>query len=163
MPEDHLKLILLSSNPLQIHLYTLLTLCFYTLIRPRETLTLCWKHILLNKKYVHVPLSKNDQFGVGTYVTLLPPALLAISSLSAATNHSPNDLVFPIRQEVLNPWLQAKCSALNLPLYNWYATKHGGATYLALLGWSLPHIQSHGRWHSKEAAQAYIHAPVRPA
>jgi len=63
-------------------------------------------------------------------------------------------------QSSLNPWLESKCQSLALPHYTWYCLKHGGATFLALSGWSLECIKQHGRWKSVEAARIYIHAPV---
>jgi len=158
--EDQINSILDTFNHLQLHHYALLPVSFYTLVRPREILFLRWHHVFLTKKYIWLPVSKNDQEGAGTYVRLLPPALAALTYLNTNTHHSPSDLVFPVNQSSLNGWLEAKCSAANVPPYNWYAIKHGGATHLALCGWSIDQIQAHGRWKTREAARVYIHAPI---
>ena len=158
--EEQIQTLLQNFNPLQLHHYALLPVSFYTLVRPREILFLRWQHIFLDKKYIWLPISKTDQEGNGTYVRLLPPALSALLYLHENTAHTPNDLVFPVNQASLNGWLEVKCKAANVPPHNWYAIKHGGATFLALAGWSLDQIQAHGRWKTCEAARVYIHAPL---
>jgi integrase len=157
---DHLNALLSTFNPLQLEHYVLLVASFYTLIRPKEILYLTWETLFLKYKYIWLTLSKTDQEGAGTYVRLLPPAFDALSLLSSSTSHQPSDKIFPINQATLNPWLEAKCKQANVPSYTWYALKHGGATFLALSGWSISQIQSHGRWKTEAATRTYIHAPT---
>jgi len=157
---DHLTALFSNFTLLQIHHYVLLALSFYTLIRPKEILAIKWQHLFLDKKYIWLPSSKTDQEGQGQYVHLLPPAHHAIATLYSCTSHNPHELIFPICQSQLNDWLHSKCQAANIPFFTWYALKHGGATYLALCGWSLKRITLHGRWKSKETAKIYIHAPL---
>ena len=158
--ENQITLLLSNFTHLQLHHYALLPVSFYTLVRPREILFPRWQHVFLDKKYIWLPISKNNQEGAGTYVRLLPPALNALNYLYNNTSHAPSDLVFPLSQSSLNSWLEIKCHAANVPPYNWYAIKHGGATHLALCGWSLDQIQAHGRWKTREAARVNIHAPL---
>ena len=160
VPVEHLHALEAAFNPLQLEHYCFLTLSFWSLVRPKEILHLKWHHVFLSKAYMWMPWSKTDQEGRGTYVTLLPPALRCLSLLCISKAHTQNDPVFLLDQCSLNPWLESKCAALNLPKYNWYALKHGDATQLALLGWPLRKIQQHGRWKTKESARRYIHAPV---
>lgn len=155
-----LNTLLSTISPLQLHHSTLLTLSFYTLIRPKEILHLKWSNAFLEHQYIWLTYSKTDQEGAGTYVKLLPPALNALNTLSTAVSHSPSDLIFPINQSTLNDWLITKCKQANVPQYTWYALKHGGATFLALSGWTLAQIQAHGRWKTTKAALIYIHAPL---
>lgn len=163
MPLDHLLAILGTFAPVQEVYFCLLILSFFTLVRPAEILFLQWKHIDIKNKYISLPWSKNDPYGAGTYVRLLPAAMSAINRLTRVYDGVPpqNSLIFPIKQNSLNPWLAAKCAGLGLPTYTWYALKHGGATYLALNGWSLSDICDHGRWKSAASAKIYIHAPVK--
>jgi integrase len=163
MPVEHLVQIMGTFQEVQLQYYCLLCISFYTLVRPAEILFLKWKHIDFNNKFVTLPWSKNDQFGDGTYVSLLPPALSAFRRLANAYDGMPppNALIFPIKQDTLNGWLAAKCAQLGLPHYTWYALKHGGATYLALTGWNYRQIMNHGRWKCKASAKVYIHAPVK--
>lgn len=159
----HLHTILATFSAVQEVYYCLLVVSFFTLVRPAEILFLKWKHINFLDCYIWLPWSKNDPYGARTCVTLLNPAFLALKKLASSYNHHPpqNSHVFPIAQSSLNQWLAAKYKLLNLPCYTWYATKHGGATFLALLGWSLPDIKDHGRWKSKASAKIYIHAPIK--
>jgi integrase len=157
---DHINSILSTFTPLQLHQYVLLIASFYTLIRPKEILYLTYANLFLKEKYIWLTLSKTDQEGAGTYVKLLPPALDALTFLAKSIPHTPQDKIFPINQATLNPWLESKCKHVNVPTYTWYALKHGGATYLALSGWSINQIKNHGRWKTEVATRTYIHAPI---
>jgi integrase len=155
----HLNLLLTLWDPLQIHLWTLLVLSFFTLVRPAEILNMRWRHVFFAQKYIWLPWSKTDPEGDGTYVSLLPPALQALDALYSSSRRppGPDSFIFPITASSL----ASKCERLHLPTYTWYHLKHGGATYLALLGWPIPRIMLHGRWKVERSARGYIHAPVR--
>lgn len=163
MPEEHLSRIMKEYTVVQNLYFCLIVISFYTLVRPAEILFLRWKHINMKKRYIWLPWSKNNPYGAGTYVRLLPPAYNTFAILAADYDGEPpaNNIVFSMKQDSLNKWLQAICTRIGLPPYTWYATKHGGATYFALLGWTLRKIQAHGRWKSKASAKTYIHAPVK--
>lgn len=147
----------------QLHYWVLLIMSFYTLVRPAEILHMKWGHMFLKEKYIYLPWSKNDPEGEGTYVTLLPLALEALTRLknSLARPPSPVDTVFPLPPDSLNPWLASQCEKAGVGPYTWYHLKHGGATFLALKGWSFERIKAHGRWKSDVAARLYIHAPTK--
>ncbi len=100
----------------------------------------------------------------GTYTFLFPEAINAFRDLLSVLPHPPhpNDKVFNINYTTLNPWLHSLCARLQLPDYNWYSLKHGGATWLATCGWSIRQIMEHGRWKSESSARIYIHAPILP-
>lgn len=159
---DDLNALLSLWSDVQLEYWVLVVLSFFTLVRPVEILFLEWSHVFLDKKYLWLPWSKNDPEGDGTYVTLLPQALDALSRhLSAlARPPSPTDKVFSVPYASLNPWLASKCARAGIGPYTWYHFKHGGATHLALLGWSFARIKEHGRWKSERSARIYIHAPV---
>ena len=121
-----------------------------------------WGHVFFKEEYIYLPWSKNDPDGEGTYVTLLPEALHALTRLQDSLRHPPKpaDKIFSIPQSSLNPWFAAQCLKARVGPYIWYHLKHGGATHFALLGWSFSKIKRHGRWKSDQAARVYIHAPV---
>jgi integrase len=146
MPVEHLLAIMGSFSEVQLQYFCLLCISFYTLVRPAEIMFLKWKHVNFDNKFVTLPWSKNDPYGEGTYVFLLDPALAAFQRLANAYNGIPlqDELIFPIKQATLNGWLARKCEQLQLPRYTWYALKHGGATYLTLIGWSYRQIMNHG-------------------
>lgn len=150
-------------SEVQLPHWVLLTLSFFTLVRPSEILHIKWGEIFLPEKYVYLPWSKNDPEGNGTYVTLLPQAHEALSRLLQSLPRPPHkkELVFPeMDLSKMNSWLESQCTKAGLPHYTWYHLKHGGATYLALLSWSFERIRRHGRWKSEASAKLYIHAPV---
>lgn len=157
---DEIKAILALWSPLQAHFFTCLILSFFTLVRPHELLAITWKDVDWQHRHVQLPISKNDPFSRGTFVHLLPTAYNALLNIRPQ-NPNPDQPVLLINYNQLNPWLSSKCKAARVTDYNWYALKHGGATYFALIGWTLSRIQQHGRWKSPESARVYIHAPVR--
>jgi integrase len=145
----------------QIEWFALLVVSFYTLVHPSELLDITWKNVDFVNSYLTIPWSKNDQEKKGTYVRLLPPALLALQILAEYIGHTPPySKIFCMEVSQLNPWFQSICKRALVQPYNWYALKHGGATYFAICGWTLKEITVHGRWKSKKSAKAYIHAPV---
>ncbi len=146
----------------QLPYWTLLILSFYTLVRPQEILSMKWAQVFFAEKYIYLPWSKNDPDGEGTYVRLLPQAFDALSRLYHSHNTPPNpsSRIFHMPQTALNPWLSATCKLASVGPYTWYHLKHGGATHLALSGWTFAQIKNHGRWKSDQAARIYIHAPV---
>eukprot|EP01113_Clastostelium_recurvatum_P013643 TRINITY_DN17283_c0_g1_i1.p4 TRINITY_DN17283_c0_g1~~TRINITY_DN17283_c0_g1_i1.p4 ORF type:complete len:151 (+),score=24.23 TRINITY_DN17283_c0_g1_i1:1086-1538(+) len=121
-----------------------------------------WQHVNFERGYLWIPISKNDPNAVGTYVTLFPSVLASLRRYRATLppNLPPTTKLFSIHKSVVNPWLKRICTDLQLPPYTWYSFKHGGATWLALCGWTLPMITTHGRWKSKHMALVYIHCPV---
>lgn len=159
-PEDLNKLLALWS-PLQVHYFACLVLSYFTIVRPHELLAITWRDIDWTYKHITLPISKNDPLARGTFVRLVPQALSALQELCSIRTPNPEESVLPINYEQLNPWLASKCKAAGIRTYNWYALKHGGATYFALCGWTLKRITQHGRWKSEESARVYIHAPVR--
>ena len=146
----------------QLPFWVLLTLSFFTLVRPAELKALKWGHIFIPEKYIYLPWSKNDPDGEGTYVHLLPLALQAVCRLreSLPTPPAPTQLVFDLPKDRLNRWLKSQCEKAQVGPFTWYHLKHGGATFLALQGWSFTKIKAHGRWKSDQAARIYIHAPI---
>lgn len=149
-------------SELQLSFWVLLVLAFFTLVRPAELRKLKWAHVFLPEKYIYLPWSKNDPEGEGTYVRLLPLAHDALSRLRESLPRPParSQRVFELPKDHLKDWLNAQCLKAKVGPYTWYHFKHGGATYLALEGWSFAKIKAHGRWKSDQAARIYIHAPT---
>jgi integrase len=79
-----LNSILAQWSEVQLPHWVLLTLSFFTLVRPSEILHIKWGEIFLPEKYIYLPWSKNDSEGNGTYVTLLPQAHKALSRLRSS-------------------------------------------------------------------------------
>ena len=154
--------ILENWSELQLPFWVMFILAFYTLVRPVEIRRLEWGHVFLAQKYIYLPFSKNDPEGEGTYVRLLPRALEALVRLQNSLPRPPasKQLVFEISKDYLNAWLRAQCEKCDVGPYTWYHLKHGGATFLALEGWSFAQIKAHSRWKSDQAARIYIHAPI---
>ena len=119
MPVEHLSRIIDTYNPVQDLYYCLLTISFFTLVRPVEILFLHWKHINLLDCFIWLPWSKNNPFGSGTYVTLLEPAYVAFSRLAKAYGALPpqDSIVFNISQSSLNSWLARKCAEVHILIY----------------------------------------------
>lgn len=144
---EDLNALLQHWSELQLDYWVLIVLSFFTLVRPAEILFLCWRHIFFEQKYIWLPWAKNDPEGDGTYVRLLPQALEALTRLKDSLAKPPKS--------------SDKCEKASVGPFTWYHMKHGGATYLALNGWSFARIKDHGRWKSDQAARVYIHAPVQ--
>lgn len=97
----------------------------------------------------------NTKTGRNQFVTVLDPRVrLLLRALVAST--PPGRPLFPFSASSFRSIFRAAVDSLGLPRFVPHSLRHGGATRLALSGWSVENIAQRGRWASTTSARHYI-------
>jgi hypothetical protein len=111
----------------------------------------------LGKEYegisIRLPKTKT---GANQWVTVLDDDIAALLRLLVEES---DDVMFPFTSSDFREVFKSTCAQLGLSrLYVPHSLRHGGATRLHLLGWSIEDILLRGRWMSHKSARRYIQA-----
>jgi integrase len=103
---------------------------------------------------------RNTKTGPLQSVLVLNPAVASLLRF-ALIGKKPDDFLFPSttkdRAASFRKALTAACVALGLsPDYKTHSCRHGGATFLFLIGWAIADIKIRGRWKSDKSVEHYI-------
>ena len=92
-------------------------------MRGGEILSLCWEHVQLDKRYVHLPDTTN---GDSRDVPLSPVALELLRDL--LRNKNPDQLVFPIHYEALKSAWRRACDRAEISDFRFHDLRHEAAS-----------------------------------
>eukprot|EP01027_Heterolobosea_sp_BB2_P019388 GEZU01027210.1.p1 GENE.GEZU01027210.1~~GEZU01027210.1.p1 ORF type:complete len:207 (-),score=36.72 GEZU01027210.1:369-989(-) len=150
---------LVSVVPLPEFSAALIT-TFYSLLRTSELLNHHWKDIKLSQRLIFISKSKLDKYNTGVDVRMLKPVHQVLPQLATLrpANADPADRVFNFATSDLNSTLKSCLAQLGVKSrYTWHCLRHGGATTMHDLGFSIQGILIHGRWKDILSCHRYTH------